>query len=188
MNVSAREKLLVIITLAVVGIYGADAYVIGPFLGARDASIDELARLQTDIADAAVLFDRSTARDRRWRDMGITRDPSEAETACLHALRKISDKASLNLDNIKPYRATDRTELRRLAFTASGQGDIAAVTRFCELLDTATVPLRIESLQLHSDDASGGVLRVDLRVSTLFQADPPARARPRRDAGPEADL
>ena len=71
-----------------------------------------------------------------------------------------------------------------IAFNASGSCDMAAVSRFLYLLETARMPVKIESIQLGSRKSGQDDLTMQLRFSTIYEAKADPAGRRTRQGGP----
>ena len=100
----------------------------------------------------------------------LKRDPGEAESQILHALRDWSEQTDLNLSSIRPERSTERTDVPEITFHISGSGSMNSISRFVWCLETAEIPIKVKVLSLGSRKEGIDDLSLQLRFSTLYLA------------------
>ena len=168
MSSAKRERLLIIGVAVVVGLFVLDRYIVTPFFNASTAQSERHAALLAEHDQTSNTIRQQGAADRRWRKMDIATDAPSAQGAALRALQGFAQKSGLNLDSLKPMRQRDRDALRPLELLAGGTGTMEQVMHFCKLVEHAEIPLRIENFSLALREENGVLLRLDLRVSTLY--------------------
>ncbi len=170
---SKRERLIMVLTLAAVSILVLDSYLLTPLLDGRSSLQARKARLQGDMEQADRLLTRRQQVDQRWRQMltgSLKRDPGEAESQILHALRDWSEQTGLNLSSIRPERSTEKTDVREITFHISGSGSMNSISRFVWCLETAEIPIKVKVLSFGSRKEGIDDLSLQLRFSTLYLA------------------
>jgi len=186
MILSKRERLIIAATLIVVGAAVLYNYVVTPLLDRLDALEAEKQRMLGKMDWARDLLDRQHRLGPKWKEMtaaGLKRDPAEAESQILHAVRDWSTEAGLRLTSLKPERLPEKKTLQEISFQAVGTGSMNAVARFLWRIETAKVPIRVKELQLGCRKEGTDDLTLQLRLSTLYlAAQPPASG----GAGPSA--
>ena len=101
---------------------------------------------------------------------GLKRDPTEAESQVLHALRDWSEQTGVNLSALRPERSTEKTDLREITFHTTGSGSMNSIARFIWCLQTAELPIKVKMLRLGSRKEGIDDLSLELRFSTLYLA------------------
>ena len=91
----------------------------------------------------------------------------------LHALRDWSQETGFALSSLKPGKTTERGDLLETSFQAAGTGPIEAMARLLWRIETASLPLRIEQLQLGARKEGADDLSLQLSLSSLCL--PPAQ-------------
>jgi Tfp pilus assembly protein PilO len=97
-----------------------------------------------------------------------------AGSELMRELEQVTLKAGL-LKNSASYRFEDpsRFGVRRIAFSLPIEGSYASIRKFLNLLERGSKFIIIDSLTLETDrESSGGVIRMDLNLSTLCAVAP----------------
>lgn len=173
MNLSRRERWIAVIALTVVGLLLADRWAFTPLARRYQADAQQAAALELEQLEAERLLRRRARLERQWTrrlDAGVGLDVSAAEGALLTSIGRWASETGVSLTSMKPDRTEAREDLARIACRLSGRGSMAEVSGFCWRLETAEMPLRIESLRLSSRDSTVDELTVTLDVSTICRA------------------
>jgi len=175
---SKRERTMLFVTLAVVGIFVLDRYALTPFLDMQDRQQVERDRVLKEIKSARSLGLERKDLAPKWRERieaGLKDDPAEAEGQVLHALRDWAKECGLTLTLLKPERPESKSELREVQIQALGTGNMQNVSKFLWSVQNARFPLKIKEFQLNSRTDGKNDLALQLKVSTLYLAPlPPA--------------
>ena len=175
MVLSPRERSIALATLVVAVLLVADRFVATPALARFDEIKRQKAALAMEVQAMEDLLARRDAMQLRWRtmlDAGLAADPSAAESSVFHALEKWSSESGVRLPSVTPQRSTTDKGLQEIAFTVAGKGDVQAVGQLLWLIEQAAMPVKINSLQLGSTNASGQELSLTLKLSVLHLAAP----------------
>jgi len=170
MDLSRRERNIAIAALATVLILLLDRYAVTPIMAGLERGAAEKAALTEELREAQSLFKRQRLHAARWRkmlDSGLKRKPEEAESAIFHALRGWSKQSGLSLSAVKPGKTDDQPDLVRISFQVTAAGRMKAVAKFLWLIETASVPIRIEQLQLGARKDGEDDLSLQLKLSSI---------------------
>ncbi len=173
MNVSKREKLLLLGTLAVLGILALDRYALTPYLEEQDLLQTERDRILADILRGQKLFAERKQLAPRWSNLiktGLKSDPAEAEGQLLHALRDWAGRSGLTLSSIKPDRQQSKEPLKEIHLQTNGTGSMEAVAKLLWEIQSAPFPLKVTELQIGSRIDGNNDLTVQLKLATLYYA------------------
>lgn len=179
MTFSKRERIILLLTVVVVGALVLDFFALTPLLERIDEAETRLDLMTTRMRQAEALLTRRRALAPRWRRMtaeSLKADPGEAESQILRAIGEWADRARLNLTSVRPDRSAEDTPLPVIDFRASGQGSMAAVSRFLYGMETANIPIKLKNLQLSSRREGSDSLSLQVTFSTLYV--PPQAASP----------
>lgn len=179
MVLSKRERVIAVVAFAAVATLVLDHYALTPLLNASARLEVERTSAAAELDKATTLFHREGLMAHKWDDMikgGLKSDPAEAEGQVLHALQGWADQARLSLASMKPERSMQGEELREITVQTSGTGSMAAVSRFLYLIKESQLPLRIRDLQLGARREGTDDLSLQVRVSTLYLAQPATAA------------
>jgi len=172
---SKREKHIGLATIALVAVVGLYGLVLSPYLDRRQAVAQDLDRATQQLADANVLFDRQAQLQKIWRQMqqgGLSADESRAESQAQHALVDWAQWAGVALDTRGPGRPTQEDKFQVISFNITGTGSTAAITRLLWALETATIPIRVNDMQITARREGTDDLMIRFSMSTLAMPSP----------------
>jgi hypothetical protein len=182
MKMSARERNILIVVIAVVGIFLVDRYAWTPYTEAREQARADLTAAQEKRIKAQHLIRDDKLNRATFKQMiedGMKTDPSASESQMLHAIDDWAHDARLNLPQIKRERMEQDKQFGRIVFRASGNGTMASIARFLWDVQTTKLPARVVELQVTSrQGAREGTddLTLTVAISTLVQGQVPATA------------
>ncbi len=171
MVLSKRERVIAIVTAAIILLFVLDRYVWTPAMDARARVGNEKQTLQTQLQQADRLFKRRSQLSEKWEEMkkgGLGSDPSATESRVLNAIRKWSQECGLPISTVKPDRDKSDGELREIFFNLALTGDMEAVGHFLWEVENTTLPLRIKEFQLGSRGGNGSDLSLQIKLSALY--------------------
>lgn len=167
---SKREQLLGIGVGAAVALLGLNYFVLDPYLQRQ-------ARIEADRRDVDAERDRIDTlllrRDRKqqvWARMtagGLKSDPSEADSQVLHALREWAQESGLTVASTKRSSVSQERQFAQISVNQTCTGTMSAVAKFLWCLETASIPLRVNEVQLTPRKEGTDDLQLQINVSTL---------------------
>jgi len=170
MVLSKRERIILIATLASVGLFVVNRFVIEPVQAKLDEMEAQRQQLLGDLNEAELLIGNHRRMQKKWKAMlsdGLRND-TEAESRVLSALREWSGAAGLALSSIKPERVSSDRGLQEMIFTVAGKGTLDSVARFLWQIETAALPVKIKDMQLGSSSELGDSMSLQLHLSALY--------------------
>ena len=170
MVLSKRERIILIATLASVGLFIVNTFVIEPVQAKLDEMESQRQQLLGELNEGEMLIGNHRRMQEKWKAMlsdGLRND-AEAESRVLSALREWSGAASLALSSIKPERVASDKGLQEMIFTVAGKGSLDSVARFLWQIETAALPVKIKDMQLGSSSESGDSMSLQLHLSALY--------------------
>jgi len=174
MNLSQRERLWVIVALAVVGLLAADSLVVSPLLERRGRLQDDEDRLLRELDQAQLLLRRARNARRQWLDThagSLHGSASAAESEMLDAIRQWSYESGLKLVALRPEAAPDEASLGRIHVAVTGNGTMHSAARFLYAAETSPLPVRIVGdMQLGTRQKATDDLTLQVRLSMLYLA------------------
>jgi hypothetical protein len=166
-----RQRLLVILTAAMVGLFVLDSAVVEPLINVWKAHAAEIAVLQKKVGDGRNLIVRGPQLDRTWADMqtnALPKDAAQGEQDVLSAFDRWGRATSVEVGAIRPQwkrGATDKYSL--LECRVDTTGSLTTVSRFLYELERSPLALRVDSVEISSRDDGGQRLTLALVVSGL---------------------
>jgi len=176
MFLSKRERTIAVVTVVAVAMLLLDRYALTPILDRRAQLDADRQRVESSLAQAGALFGRKKHLGPRWRRMvaaGLDSKPADAESRVLHAMRDWSHASGLVLTSLKPEGTPRSHGLLSMNFRASGTGGMRAVAGFLWRLQTASLPVRVNEVQIGSRKAGKDDLTLQIRLSSLCVAADP---------------
>ncbi len=165
-----RKHLLLIAAGACVALLAADRVVIGPLTStwkARSARIKELSQL---IDNGRVLIDRRDSLQAQWKqieEQALPTDAPKAENRVLTEVNGWASESRFAIAALIPRWVQDDTLGARMEVRVSGTGDLEAVARFLYALETSSLPLRVEDIEMRARNDTGREIGLDARFSGL---------------------
>ena len=185
MILSSREKLLLMLTAAVLVLALGDHYVLTPMLERRSQTEKELVRVTGELENARGWVARQRDLRRRWRwsriendtlDSGLTTEQAKAEF--LRRLHRKAQAENLTLMNVQPVRGRrnvgDSGEEEEIAVELKLRCSLDRLSRLLYRLGSSKDLLRVFELRITPAGKSSDELNAVVRVSTLLFRDPTA--------------
>jgi hypothetical protein len=172
-NLTRRERLIGIVAVAAFAALVADNWVITPLYKRYQDAMDNAALKQQEVLKAQQLVRHRQSMQAEWRrrqDAGLINVASEAEGALLNSLEEWSGQCGLNVTSIRPERQHPEDGFEVVRCRALLTGRMEGFAGLCWRLGKATIPLRVEKIQLSSADATRDTLGIQLDVSTVCLA------------------
>jgi Tfp pilus assembly protein PilO len=170
MVLSRRERVIAIIAAVVVTSLAGNTFVLEPVLDRLEQIESEKLLLLAEVNEAQNLFERRRLMERKWKAMlseGMRSD-AEAESRIARALDRWSQDARLMLTSVKPERVAGEKGLKEMTFAVVGTGSLEAVARYLWQVETASLPVKVQDMQLSSMNESGDSMSLQLRISAIY--------------------
>jgi Tfp pilus assembly protein PilO len=180
MVLSKRERMILVWTVAVVGIALLYNFVISPILDARAEFQSEKQKLTEEIEKAKEVLSKKEALSKEWGeriDNGLNDDVSATESGVLNAIRIWAQNYGLTLSSVKPERerSDSKGEMKEISFNMACSGNMTSVGQFLWQIENSTLPLRITEFQLGSREDDGKEMSLQLKLSALYMAGAPEK-------------
>jgi hypothetical protein len=169
MNDNKRQKLLLILALAGVGILVSDRLILSPLIASWKARSKQISELQQSVSKGSQLLERESILKSRWSQMSsntLPADLSAAENMVFKAFDRWSSESNISISSIKPEwkRADDYVTLE---CRADGFGSIEAITKFLYQLERDQLALKVDLVEITARDNNGQQLSLGVQVSGL---------------------
>lgn len=175
MTINNRQRLLLIMAIALFGVFVADRVVFEPLLGVWSARAARVAALRKDIAEGGQLLQRGDSLRGHWSRMRANTLPdneSQAEQQLLRTLDAWAQESRITISSLTPQWKEATDEYRTLECRIDAAGDLAALSRFLFSVESSPLALKLESLELAAADANGKEMTLGLRLSGLVLTAP----------------
>ncbi|HHY84485.1 MAG TPA: hypothetical protein GYA07_02955 [Verrucomicrobia bacterium] len=171
MPTSNRQKLLIILTAVVAGLFAGDKLVYTPLKNWWKSREAEIERLREEIAEGRELIDRGDAVRTRWADMRRNMLPNNqsAQGTLLNALQEWAEESGISVTALNPQWMEDEN-YRTLDCRVDAEGSLWQVTRFIYNIEKGPMGLKLNSVDITSKDGTGRRLTLVLEISGLVLA------------------
>ncbi len=171
MKIKNRQQFLIVLTIAVVALFFSDRLIIEPLAGWWKARSTRVAQLRRQVSDGKLLIQRESVLRSRWQQMRTNTLPannSAAEQQVLKSFDNWSRDTGTSITGITPqWKNNDADAYKTLVCRVEASGDLATLSRFLYDIEKDPMALKLDSLELNTQDAMGQQLRLDLQVSGL---------------------
>ncbi|MBN1866107.1 hypothetical protein JW916_02325 [Candidatus Sumerlaeota bacterium] len=168
MAFNRREHLLLLAAIVCIAILAGDRFVLTPLASAWSERNARIAELKGNLSKGALLLDRGDSLERRWREMkerSLPREMSATESRVFTAVSEWASDSRLDITSIKPRWFEEEEESRTVEFRVGASGSLDSVARFLYALETDSMSLRTEKVEISSRDPRGNALAVDIRFT-----------------------
>lgn len=170
MEIKNRQQVLVIVTLALLGLYVANFVVYEPLARWWSSRQDDLKALRQQVRQGRVLIHRESVLRGEWdhiRSNSLPNDPSQSEQQLLKAFNNWAGDSGVNVESITPQWNTDQTNYSTLDCRVEASGDLGSLSRFLYEIENNPMALQLESVELTANDDKGQQLTLGLEISGL---------------------
>lgn len=171
LNANNRQKLLMIVAAAGVGLLVLDQLVFTPMLKGWQARTAEIAQLKKSVTGGRGVIERGPRTQGLWKEMqsqALPKDPAQAEQELIAAFDRWGRASSIEVAAIKPqWKRGNKDQTSLLECRVDATGTLATLTRFLFEVERSPMALRIDSIELSARDNNGQRLSLALLVSGL---------------------
>ena len=171
MNNTNREKILLISAAIAVLVLFGDKFVMSPLLASWDKRALTIDDLEKKVVKGRALMERESAIRRKWMQMlqaGIPRAKSVSENQVLESVDRWARDSRISFTAIKPnWRTTDKGHLM-LECRANGYGGLEEIVRFIHALESDSLALKVDTLELTQRDEKGASIGMNVNFSGLL--------------------
>jgi Type II secretion system (T2SS), protein M subtype b len=179
MTLSKREKNIALGLGATLGLLVLYEVVIQPYR-------DSLAQINTDYKAAVSEYsDDTSLADRRvrftpiWKEItdgGLSADQSVADNSAWNSASDWASSAGVTITSLKSGRTTDANPFVIIGYHLTGNGSTPAIARLLKSFETATIPVRVDNIQVTPLKEGTDNLQLQMSFSTLcLKADADAK-------------
>jgi Tfp pilus assembly protein PilO len=170
MTANRRERLLIIGTLACLVLLASDRFIVSPLADLWKVRSERIAALDQSIAAGEQLLERESAIRDQWAEMRARSLPADVATAqndLLNHVNNWSASSRLAVTVLKPRWIREENAGDRIEVRASSSGSLQTISQFLYELEKSPMAVRLEDVQISSNDALGKVLSLDVRFTGL---------------------
>ena len=170
MKAENRQQFLVMLTIAVAGLYVAVNFIIQPLGGWWSSRQKQLAELREKVKDGRAMISRENAIRSHWADMqtnALPTNTSLAESELLKAVDEWSRSSGAEVTSLMPQWKTESTNYLTLTCRVETAGDLGTLSKFLYDLEKGPMALRLDSVELGARDKEGQQLTMSVELSGL---------------------
>jgi Tfp pilus assembly protein PilO len=171
MGFKFRERILVVAAGVCIVLLMGDRFIVTPLYRLWKARAERISLLKQNLEKGALLLDRKGDIDQRWLDMNersLSADIAEAENKILNAVNSWASRSSFNLSSIKPRWLHDEVNSKKLEFRLSGTGDVESLYRFLYEIESDSLAIKLEDIEISSRDEKTRDLALSVRFTGLI--------------------
>jgi Tfp pilus assembly protein PilO len=175
MKIENRQQVLIIVTIAVVGLLICDSLIFEPLAGWYAARAREIAELRTQVKNGKSLMVRESGIRAHWADMQANTLPNKsavAEQQVISAFDSWSRDSGVEITGILPQWKNDTDDYQTLNCRVEATGTLPTLSRFLYSVQKGPMALKLDSLELSARDTGGQQLTLGLQVSGLSLVNP----------------
>ena len=171
MDNKQRQRLLTLVAIVCVGALAGDRLLITPLTDLWKERAERIAELDKDLMKGRLLLDREDVLRTRWEQMqqsAFPQDRSLGQTQVLNSIaRWIDDSRRLTISYFKPNWRNYQDEYVTLECRLVAQGNISQISRFLYELEKDPLALKLEDVEITSNDETGDNLSLAVAFSGL---------------------
>ena len=167
---SKRERYVAIGAGAVIVLLLLDSFIVSPYFARRDEIAKEVDSTRADIHKGEILFHEQRKLRKVWDEMnsnGLSNTPSDAESQLQLALDEWSQECGVNVSSLKYERSSAEGKFLQISFHLTGTGPLSTISSLMWRLETTTMPLRVNEIQISPRKEGQDDLQLQLAISTL---------------------
>jgi Tfp pilus assembly protein PilO len=175
MKIKNRQDFLVMLTIAVVGLFVAVNFILTPLAGWWSSRQAQIRQLQGQVKEGKALLSRESIIRGRWDEMKTNALPANnslAEQQVLKAFDTWRNDTGAELTSIMPQWKSDATNYMTLACRVELSGSLGTLSRYLYELEKSPLALRLDAVELSMHDKEGQQLTLGLEVNGLALMQP----------------
>ena len=170
MKIENRQKLLLILTIAVVALYVGDLLVFEPLGKWWKSRSDTIVTLRNQVKEGKFMLLREPSIRRQWGEMSaktLPNNTSLAEQQVLKSFDNWSQESGATVTGITPQWKIDSTNYMTLNCRVEASGDLGTLSRFVYDIEQNTMAMKLDSVEFSTHDNAGQQLTLGLQLSGL---------------------
>lgn len=170
MKIENRQKVLLILTIAMLALYLGDLLVFEPMKKLWKSREAKVVELKNEVRDGKSLLRREEVIRTEWRQIqtnALPNNASLAEQQMLKAFDNWAGESGVAVNNITPQWQNDEDDYSTLDCRVEAKGNIETLSRFLYEIENDPMTLKLDSIELASSDDKGQELTLGLQISGL---------------------
>ncbi|HEV2454703.1 MAG TPA: type 4a pilus biogenesis protein PilO [Verrucomicrobiae bacterium] len=170
MEIKNRQQALIVVTLALIGLWLANLVVYEPLVKWWQSRDADVRTLKQQVSEGRTLIRRESAIRDEWKHIQsntLANDPSQAEQKLLKAFDNWASDSGVNVESITPQWQDDQNDYSTLECRVEASGDLGTLSRFIYEMENDPMTIQLEALELTASDEKGQQLTLGLQMSGL---------------------
>lgn len=168
-RLAKREKIILAVTLAVVGTLLLDRLVLHPLVGLFHSVNRELRDLETDIKKSVHLLSQKKYLQEEFKKYASysvqAKSAEEEAVALLKTIEGLAEQAGVNLVYVKPAAAKTEERLKKYYANLEFEAQMEQLIKFFYEVENSTQLLKIEKFSLQPNTEGSSVVRCLVTIS-----------------------
>jgi hypothetical protein len=169
-----RQQFLTIITLSAVGLLALDRIVRPPLQKIWSDRAQRIQKYKQQVKEGQTLLQRKNWFKGHWDDIQkstLPNDPTAAEQELWLGLNRWMDFSGVTLKTVAPtLKQGNDPAFKTLECRIDASGSIDRLSQFLYAMETDKMALRVQSIEMTSQDANGTTIALGVQVSALVLA------------------
>jgi hypothetical protein len=169
-EIKNRQQTLLIVAIAMLGLFAADKLVLNPLMAVWTARSKRIEELHKHLTEGKMLLDRETEIRSRWTRMErstLPNNTSAAEQQFFRALYDWQQNSGVTISATTPQWKHDADDYMTYQCRVDAAGNLSALTRFLHQIEQSAIAVKLESVELTARDKAGQQLALGLQLSGL---------------------
>jgi hypothetical protein len=174
MNLAHRQQFLGILAIVAVVLLAGDRLLFTPLWQSWKARAKEIAQLKQAVEQGTRLIHRDPAIRTQWERMRTNTLSGEQSIAeLLRALGRWEQESRISISSVGTRMKQTADDFATLECHVDGGGSLAALARFLYEIECDPLGLKLDSVELVTQDERGSSLTLGLQLSGLELNPPP---------------
>jgi hypothetical protein len=176
MNITNRQQTLGILAIVAVVLLAGDRLVFTPLVQSWHARSARIADLQKKVTQGSHLLERDRAIRDHWEHMRtntLANEQSIAEGQVYSALNRWKEDSRISVNSVAGHFKQNTDDYATFECHVDATGNLATLTRFLYEIEKDPLGMKLDLVELASQDDRGAQLTLGVQVSGLELNPPP---------------
>lgn len=170
MKPEERQKFLIVLTIAVAGLFVGERFVYEPLANWWQARSEKISQLRELVKNGKMLTQRAQGIRSHWEQMRTNTLPNNTSLAhqeVQEALNRWKRDSGVSINGLTPQWKNDTEEYMTLNCRVEASGDLGTLSRLLYEIEKDPTALKLDSVELSAHDNTGQQLQLGLQISGL---------------------
>lgn len=171
MKIDNRQRFLVIVTIAIVGLFALDKILLTPLIEGWKTRSAAVSQLRKSIEQGNLLIQRESHTRKLWNEIRKSTLPiraSDAEKELLGAFEKWTAESRVSVTSIRPqWKKGASDDYSVLECRVDAAGTLPVLAKFLYSIESSPLAVKMESVELTARDNNGEQIALGLLISAV---------------------